>query len=83
MVSYKYNLFREVFIIQLIGKLKQKVDNAAGKEEARKLIEDAGVKLTDEELELVSGGVDYGDDDEKLTRREKLPCGKKFWPSVP
>ena len=45
MVSYK-----------LIGELKQKVENAADREEARELIEEAGVKLTDEELEQVSGG---------------------------
>ena len=52
--------------MELIGKLKQKAENAAGKEEARKLIEQASVKmtdtacasvkLTDEELEQVSGG---------------------------
>ena len=37
--------------MELIGKLNQKVENAAGKEE-----EQASVKLTDEELEQVSGG---------------------------
>ena len=42
--------------MELIGKLKQKAENAAGKEEVRELIEEAGVKLTDEELEQVSGG---------------------------
>ena len=42
--------------MELIGKMKQKVENAAGKEEAKKLIEQASVKLTDEELEQVSGG---------------------------
>ena len=40
--------------MELIGKLKQKVENAADKEEIRELIEEAGVKLTDEELEQVS-----------------------------
>ena len=43
--------------MQLIGKLKNKVDQAASKEEDRELIEQAGVKLTDEELEMVSGGI--------------------------
>ena len=47
MVSYKRNLYREIFIMELIGKLKQKAENAAGKEEARKLIEQASVKMTD------------------------------------
>ena len=56
MVSYKHNPYREVFILELIGKLKQKAENAAGKKEVRELIEEAGVKLTDEELEQVSGG---------------------------
>ena len=42
--------------MELIGKLKRKVENAAGKEEVKELIEEAGVKLTDEELEQVSGG---------------------------
>ena len=55
-VSYKHNPYREVFILELIGKLKQKAENAAGKKEVRELIEEAGVKLTDEELEQVSGG---------------------------
>jgi bacteriocin-like protein len=42
--------------MELIGKLNQKAENAAGKEEAKKLIKQASVKLTDEELEQVSGG---------------------------
>ena len=42
--------------MELIGKLKQKAENAACKEEVRELIEQASVKLTDEELEQVSGG---------------------------
>ena len=44
--------------MELIGELKQKVENAADREEARELIEEAGVKLTDEELEQVSGAGD-------------------------
>ena len=56
MLSYKHNPYREVFILEPIGKLKQKAENAAGKKEVRELIEEAGVKLTDEELEQVSGG---------------------------
>ena len=42
--------------MELIGKLKQKVENAAGKEEIKELIEEASVKLTDEQLDQVSGG---------------------------
>lgn len=36
-----------------IGKLKNEVDQATSKEEARELIEKAGMKLTDEELDKV------------------------------
>ena len=39
--------------MELIGKLKNEVDQAASREEARKLIEQAGMKLTDEELDKV------------------------------
>ena len=33
--------------MELIGKLKQKAENAAGKEEVRELIKEASVKMTD------------------------------------
>ena len=42
--------------MKLIGKLKEKVEQTATKEEAKKAIEEAGMELTDEELELVAGG---------------------------
>ena len=42
--------------MELIGKLKKKVDKASTKEEKRELIEEAGMKLNDVELEMVSGG---------------------------
>ena len=42
--------------MKLIGKLKEKVEQTENKEEAKKLIEDAGMMLTDEELEMVAGG---------------------------
>ena len=43
--------------MKLIGNLKKRVDNAADIEEKRSLIEEAGMKLTDDELEKVAGGV--------------------------
>ena len=43
--------------MKLIGKLKEKVEQTENKEEAKKLIEDAGMMLTDEELEMVAGGI--------------------------
>ncbi len=42
--------------MKLVGKLKEDVANARNREEAQKLIEDAGMLLTDEELEKISGG---------------------------
>ena len=42
--------------MKLIGKLKNQVDKAQDKEEARKLIAKAGMELTDKEMKQVSGG---------------------------
>lgn len=40
----------------LTGELKEKVEKAETKEEAKKILEEAGVKLTEEELDEVAGG---------------------------
>ena len=42
--------------MELVKELKEKVAKAKSKEEARKIIEEAGMILTDEELEHVAGG---------------------------
>ena len=42
--------------MELIGDLKKQVEQASSKEEARSLIEEAGMQLTDDELEMVAGG---------------------------
>ena len=42
--------------MKLTGILKKQVEKADNKAEKRRLIEKAGMKLTDEELEMVSGG---------------------------
>ena len=42
--------------MKLIGNLKNKVDKAKDKEEAKKIIADAGMELTADELEIVTGG---------------------------
>lgn len=42
--------------MKLTGHLKKQVEQAEGKEEARSLIEKAGMELTDEELDAVTGG---------------------------
>ncbi len=44
--------------MKLIGDLKKQVDNANSIEEKRQLIENAGMALTDDELNNVSGGTD-------------------------
>lgn len=42
--------------MELTGDLKKKVEEAASRDEAKKVIEDAGMLLTDEELDRVAGG---------------------------
>lgn len=43
--------------MELIGKLKEEVDKAETKEEKKKIIEEAGIALTDDELDKVAGGM--------------------------
>ena len=43
--------------MKLIGNLKKQVENSKSMDESRSLIEKAGMKLTDDELEIVTGGV--------------------------
>ena len=45
--------------MQLTGELKEKVENAKSAEEAKKILKDAGVELTDTELDQVAGGGGY------------------------
>ncbi len=42
--------------MKLTGKLKEKVSKAETKEQAKELIANAGMELTDEEVDMVSGG---------------------------
>ena len=42
--------------MKLVGTLKDKVDAAQSPDEKRKLIAEAGMELTDDELDAVSGG---------------------------
>ncbi|WP_168171596.1 hypothetical protein [Oribacterium sp. C9] len=46
--------------MKLIGKLKEDVEKAEKKEEAKKIIEKAGMELTDEEMDQVAGGGTMG-----------------------
>jgi len=46
--------------MELVGKLKDKMAQAKDKGEAKKIMENAGMKLTDDELDSVAGGkIDY------------------------
>ncbi len=42
--------------MELTGKLKEQVEQAKDKADAKKNIEDAGMRLNNEELDLVVGG---------------------------
>ena len=43
--------------MKLMGNLKKQVEKANSREEAKEIMEKAGLKLTDEELDIVAGGV--------------------------
>ena len=42
--------------MELTKELKEKIEKAETKEEAKKIIEEAGLEMTDEEMEQVAGG---------------------------
>ena len=42
--------------MQLVGDLRDKVEKAENQEEAKEIIRDAGMELTDEEIDQVAGG---------------------------
>ena len=42
--------------MKLTGELKEKVEKTETMEEAKKVIEEAGMELTDEEMDQVAGG---------------------------
>ncbi len=50
--------------MKLLGELKEKVENAETKEEAKKVIEEAGMELTDEEMDQVAGGREFDHDED-------------------
>ena len=42
--------------MELSKELREKIEKAASAEEAKKILEEAGVELTEEELDQVAGG---------------------------
>ena len=45
--------------MELTKELKEKLENAKTEEEAKKILEEAGITLDDEELDQVAGGFDF------------------------
>ena len=43
--------------MELTKEQKEKLENSESKEEAKKILEEAGMNLTDEELDQVAGGL--------------------------
>ncbi len=43
--------------MELVGKLKDEMAQAKDKDEAKEIMENAGMKLTDDELDTVAGGI--------------------------
>ena len=43
--------------MKLVGELKDKVEKAENREEAKEIIKEAGIELTDEEVDQVAGGL--------------------------
>ena len=54
--------------MKLVGELKKQVEGTNNKEEAKELIEDAGMLLTDDELDWVTGGGKSGKVSKKVIK---------------
>ena len=54
--------------MKLIGELKEKVEKSEDQEEVKKIIKDAGMELTDEEMNSVAGGLIF----DKMNKEGKL-----------
>ncbi len=50
--------------MKLVGDLKDKVEKAENLEEAKEIIKDAGMELTDEEMDQVAGGREFDHDED-------------------
>lgn len=63
--------------MKLIGNLKKQVEETTSKEEAKEVIEKAGMELTDEELDQVAGGINPDDLKPKGVSTDNKP-GSEF-----
>ncbi len=59
--------------MKLVGELKEKVEKAESMDEAKQAIENAGIELTENELNSVAGGITQQEADAELEwiRRSK------------
>ncbi len=64
--------------MELTGKLKDEMAQAKDKEEAKKIMEKAGIKLTDDELDSVAGGL--GICDIRICKAAALEQKKHVYP---
>ena len=60
--------------MELMDNLKDKVSKANSKEEAKEIIEKAGMRLMDDELEMVTGGMSIPRPAETHITTEHAPC---------
>ena len=63
--------------MKLTGKLKEKVEKAETKAQAKEMIAHAGMELSDEEMDMVSGGVD-GSQNKYLKKYTNAPDDGKL-----
>ncbi len=56
MLIYIYTSPKGEQRMKLVGNLKKQVEETKNKEEAKRVIEKAGMELTDDELDQVAGG---------------------------
>lgn len=61
--------------MELLGELKDKVAKSKNREEARGIIEDAGMRLTDDELNMVAGGAGIHIAEESGRTGRHVPTG--------
>ncbi|MCR5399559.1 MAG: hypothetical protein K6E68_08525 [Lachnospiraceae bacterium] len=59
--------------MELVGELKSKVEKTENLDEAKKMIEDAGMILDDAELNQVTGGASFGSYDRETRKPSKPP----------
>ncbi len=63
--------------MKLIGNLKEQVESANNKEEAKEIIEKAGMELTSEELDTVTGGKSFHASSQHLRLEEMKPSATR------